>query len=70
MELTPWFPADIKPVRKGVYEAGSPFIPPWFFRWNGTKWDGWGESVDFAEIHEPDDVCLQEFRWRGLARKP
>jgi hypothetical protein len=43
MKLTPWYPANIKPVRKGWYEVRCEFknVCGGMHYWNG-KW--WGET--------------------------
>jgi hypothetical protein len=70
-EMTDWFPADVKPVHVGAYEAyyGYPDdtrIPVsahsvrW---WNGEKWlccEG-GLPAAFGQKHD---------KWRGLRNKP
>lgn len=65
-KLTEWFPADVKPVRKGLYQRnyigyGITKVPD---RWDGKKWwvryaDGSGEFP--AKTNRP---------WRGLASDP
>lgn len=53
-EVTDWFPKDIKPVRKGVYEVIDE--PNWPFvscaEWNGEEWN---------------NPTVSE--WRGLANE-
>ena len=54
--VTDWFPADVKPVHKGNYQAITAAEPMWPFptmvTWNGRQWS---EAVK---------------EWRGLANKP
>lgn len=39
MKLTPWFPADVLPVREGVYEVDCPADGvPWFRLFDGVDW--------------------------------
>jgi len=60
-QLTDWFPSDINPVRKGVYQVIDTEVIKWPFmtpqpveaKWSGKKWNV--------------DNVLQ---WRGLANKP
>ena len=64
MELTPWFPADIKPVRDGWYETGfrDNFLKE-FYYWGGDFWR--------YEKSRHGRLCMfQDRQWRGLARKP
>mgnify|MGYP001051620624 CR=1 FL=1 len=65
-ELTPWFPAEVKPVRKGFYERDYGFeqedIADY---WDGNAW--WViPTYDLTE-RIPG---LPVLPWRGLAKKP
>lgn len=73
-KLTPWYPAEVKPVRAGIYErnmgeycAGrySYFDP------NTGLWYGWAEWVLFAidNYHKGYVSSLQDRPWRGLTEK-
>ena len=61
-ELTEWFPADVKPVHVGWYQASvscqenGPAL--W---WNGVEWD----FLDFRGVAQ-----IQDRYWRGLRSKP
>ena len=65
MKLTGWYPPEIKPVRKGWYDAtiinppdGAPYPR---MMWDGMQW--W----------HPRNKCPCDFQdrwWRGLAEKP
>lgn len=66
-ELTPWFPADVKPSRIGRYERLWPTalersIPDY---WDGSVW----YCADLAGRLDsvPSTSAVQ---WRGLAKKP
>jgi len=67
MKLTPWYPAHVKPVRKGVYEMDA--WDSWFRYWDGKHWycgaftpeDAYEEWLDGRTIADAD------FDWRGLA---
>lgn len=72
-KLTEWFPADVKPVRRGVYEVRW----GWTFRDGGgyCHWDGrtWGNTffkVDRAPGRGETITAKQDKGWRGLAEKP
>jgi hypothetical protein len=72
MKLTPWFPADVKPVRAGVYEVNAEFHdPPWYRYWNGEFWHAGGHTPEYA-AQQPrislEDILLAP--WRGLAEEP
>lgn len=70
-ELTPWFPPHIKPVHVGVWDVadGSHFRAPWFKKWDGRYWYTGGRTVSEAN-RVTEYSILEEFSWRGLARKP
>jgi len=62
-ELTPWFKPATKPVHIGYYE--SEWLPgvsePKVRHWGGKYW----------EYEKGGKTCsLQQFYWRGLAKKP
>ena len=73
-ELTGWYPANVRPVRKGVYDAadGKRFIGVWFKHWNGRYWGHGASSIDGAYSNANDGgyTAQYHFKWRGLARKP
>lgn len=58
-KLTPWFPADVKPTRKGVYQCREGRQYYWF--WDGRVW----RSSEFGW-----ECVLQRREWRGLASDP
>ena len=76
-KLTEWFPAEIKPVRVGVYEVSNCFGEKIgnFAYWDGKKWSGYNETIEGA-IHnyntaaEFQNRADQNKQWRGLAEKP
>lgn len=60
-KLTPWYPPEIKPVRKGCYHRKWGNNLMLTSVWNGQSWrtiagarSGWGQNLP----------------WRGLAEKP
>jgi hypothetical protein len=72
--LTPWFPANARPDRVGVYEIqGSRFDGSNFRRWNGKGWSGtWAEpndyvGMDFRVLYRAGEDMTG---WRGLASDP
>jgi hypothetical protein len=68
MKLTPWFPANVKPVRVGVYQVRDTDTLPWYRRWDGAHWHIGAESVRIAAATSmPIDSQLP---WRGLAEEP
>jgi hypothetical protein len=70
MKLTPWFPADVKPVRPGVYKVKTRSGRPWYRRWDGKVW--------FVGSNTPKDAAskieqlwfIDSRSWRGLAEPP
>lgn len=72
-KLTPWFPANIKPVHEGVYQtkihAGDK--SGGFQYWNGFSWRFWGiDAQDAYYCKEARSGFNQgAIQWRGLTRK-
>lgn len=60
MTRTPWFPASVKPVRRGLYEAQYAGSMPFMFAWNGKHWvfPSGERGLTFG--------LSQRDRWRGL----
>lgn len=62
---TPWYPGDVKPVRRGWYErfySQSPeLIQRWF--WNGRLWMYTTFNGQFVT------AVYQDRPWRGLTEK-
>lgn len=70
-KLTPWFPGEVKPVRRGVYERFTPTeSTPTFQHWNGEFWGFRGSCIDDAAHGIDKSVFQFEHKWRGLASKP
>lgn len=70
-ELTPWFPAAVKPARIGVYQV-APFAkdePRWSY-WDGMNWSFF--TIRLESLEEKKDYCVHSERmpWRGLAYDP
>lgn len=78
MKETEWFPADIKPVREGVYETISPVFGErgWFCYWSGKYWcqASFDSGSQARSIIHANAIRIrsswQDRRWRGLAQKP
>lgn len=67
VKLTPWFPADVLPVREGVYEM-APIGKQTLYRYfNGRNWVEGGASVATA-IWCADHAIRAHilYPWRGL----
>ena len=67
MKKTPWFPAHIKPVRKGRYEVAFTTGGSAEAVWTGEAWV-W--PPEFEVYYESRKLMFQERRWRGLAENP
>jgi hypothetical protein len=75
MKKTPWFPAAIKPARKGVYRVVKSFGEVWA-HWDGRTWShGFAgrellrTKVDWMrQMHNADAYPIT--KWRGLAEQP
>jgi hypothetical protein len=71
--LTDWYPADVKPVRAGVYETIAPNRPPgqlgWYSYWNGKVWGiAYGHRyLAWSVYAEPSK--FQDRQWRGLTEQ-
>ena len=70
-ELTPWYPADIKPIRVGWYQrqhsvfirsTTQDYIPDYF---DGVSW--W---LGYGTGKKSNDLSYIDLPWRGLAKKP
>lgn len=69
---TPWYPGDMRPKRRGVYErefAGSG-QPVRLSHWNGRLWGGWAIYMAGALANKDSPSSLQNVPWCGLAKKP
>lgn len=60
MKKTEWFPADVKPVRIGLYETKG-YLLTNMRLWTGLEW---------ITPHGRVECVIQEREWRGLAEKP
>lgn len=71
MKLTPWFPADIKPVHVGAYLSCEYADGSDFYRyWDGKRWGAAARTIQNAIILSDISFAHQYNVWRGLARKP
>lgn len=69
MNLTPWFPGNVRPKRRGVYKTWDKGLRQSFYNyWDGKKWNGgWGTAEDAARFG--DRRCDDPVdKWRGLAK--
>jgi len=64
-KLTPWFPADVKPVRDGVYKTAHGYQ-----FWSGKFWGGWSSTKEIAYCNRFMWSSAQQDKWCGLASDP
>lgn len=72
MKLTPWFPANIKPVRVGPYEVqvNSTYAKGRSFQyWNGSEWRFRDGSPTFAMELRHYRTFFESPVWRGLTEE-
>lgn len=65
---TDWFPAEVKPVRKGVYIVEKSYGRAWCL-WDGTRWSHGvlrKACPDVSEFRNNKHHALPVLRWRGL----
>ena len=71
MKLTPWFPADIKPVHVGAYLSCEYAKGSDFYRyWDSKHWGVAARTISNALPFSSRSFACQDNVWRGLARKP
>lgn len=71
-KLTPWFPADVKPARTGVYEVrfDDDDTDFGYSYWSGCTWS-WKECTPKEARQSPLQIgAVQDKKWRGLAKAP
>lgn len=70
-ELTVWFPAEIKPARKGVYETqfrnGQRLPLQGYSHWNGRFWGDTSQDIKNALARRHIEGHPKK-SWRGLAK--
>ena len=73
MRLTPWFPSDVKPKRRGVYKTQYFLDEPGYSYWNGAMWTGTQTNIKEAHGVRNKDFYYSEFiqekKWRGLTKE-
>ena len=61
-ELTPWYPADIKPVRVGTYQVKC--VTKYFCEYFYAYWDG----KEWLNKEKQYPLIYQDREWRGLTK--
>lgn len=69
-QLTPWFPAEVKPVHVGLYQTTFGVIKIGWSYWDGKKWGLEFPQKRMAKFHSPGTDGNQYKKWRGLRSKP
>jgi hypothetical protein len=75
-KLTPWFPADVKPVRAGIYFVrqlhndckSEIVIFEGYCYWSGSRWGSASGTKAGAEKLK-GDRGFQNKPWRGLTKE-
>lgn len=65
-KLTPWFPADVKPVHVGWYDRDWGAWGETNDYWDGANWH-FGSLGGKKTLQTEDNIGL---KWRGLANPP
>lgn len=68
--LTPWFPADVKPVHVGVYETVADAPNKMYQHWKGIRWGSYDSRKEWCYAFTFVRSSHQHVKWRGLAEKP
>jgi hypothetical protein len=70
MKVTDWFPANMTPVREGVYEVVfGDSLDLYYSYFDGLRFNGGWWSAERANNNRHDDDHGIT-AWRGLAEKP
>ena len=69
MKKTPWFPANAKPVREGVYERSGSYKTS-YSKFSESKWYMSNGSPESASQARTPSVLQNSMPWRGLAQAP
>ena len=66
-QMTEWFPPEVKPKRKGIYERDyGLYFGIYYCYWNGKCFSCGGLNMDDAMLWRNDDSLKHHLRWRGL----
>jgi hypothetical protein len=70
-DLTPWFPADVKPVRPGVYRVAYAYFGDTCYAfWDGRRWGRVKTTIRKAIVEAHPSIAAQNKVWRGLNKEP
>ena len=73
MRITPWFPPNTKPTRRGVYltsmnPSATAVRGFWFQYWSGTYWKTRSDTVLGAYKLKAFKSQHQEVYWKGMEK--
>ena len=68
MKKTRWYPKEVNPVRKGVYEIKNRNDIPWYRHWDGRVWYVGSRWPVVARWHQTTVTYCRD-PWRGLTEK-
>jgi hypothetical protein len=72
LTLTEWYPASIKPVRKGIYNVScrsEDQSGKWYSYWNGVSFMYYGIDPRSAMKYRKEKGCGNDTKsWRGIAK--
>jgi hypothetical protein len=75
-KMTKWFPAHIKPARKGVYEVRTPNKGNKYCYWDKRGWRLCCDRIDYAEQEKHyisellySSMVLVGSKWRGFKKE-
>jgi hypothetical protein len=71
-QMTPWFPANVKPVHAGVYEIKIRYEDrSTYCYWGGDRWGFFAHRPDVAELlcNAFADTASQAKIWRGFTER-
>ena len=70
-QMTPWFPADVKPARCGVYEIQTISQQDYYAYWTGQRWGYAATHPTIARWkgHAFSDLAWQKKVWRGFTKE-
>jgi len=74
MKRTPWFPANVNPVRAGLYETerfcvSEPASGVHLAQWNGANWS-YAHDCGFTLAGDRMTMCAWDGdQWRGLTEE-
>ncbi len=70
MNLTDWFPKNVKPIHVGVYRTDASYTGMKTYQhWNGTFWGMFAPTPAVANRYKDTPSMHSRPRWCGLKEK-